>query len=208
MCDWCPLRVYSLSPCAIGARYGYIPSPHVRLVPAMGVFPLPMCDWCQLRVYSLSPCAIGARYGYIPSTHVRLVPATGILSLLMCDWCLLRVYSLYPCAIGARYGCIPSPHVRLVPATSIFPLHMCDWCPLRVYSLCGLCILANARAIRHSMCLEQYSEGVFRLGALIIRPPVVGLEADDKDPGQLGTYTRKCVVSGHYIYVRDLRVSA
>eukprot|EP00959_Pyramimonas_sp_CCMP1952_P267949 5602163-Pyramimonas_sp.AAC.1 len=25
-CNWCPLQVYSLSPSAIGARYGYIPS--------------------------------------------------------------------------------------------------------------------------------------------------------------------------------------
>eukprot|EP00959_Pyramimonas_sp_CCMP1952_P077436 1618629-Pyramimonas_sp.AAC.1 len=29
-CDWCPLRVYSLSPSAIGARYGYIHT-HLQL---------------------------------------------------------------------------------------------------------------------------------------------------------------------------------
>eukprot|EP00976_Prorocentrum_cordatum_P048954 988114-Prorocentrum_minimum.AAC.2 len=33
-CDWCPLRVRSLSPSAIGARYGHIRSPLPRLVPA------------------------------------------------------------------------------------------------------------------------------------------------------------------------------
>eukprot|EP00976_Prorocentrum_cordatum_P054007 1089321-Prorocentrum_minimum.AAC.1 len=71
---------YSLSPCAIGARYGgllvssgrapgarygsivHILSPFARLVPATGIFSLPLCDWCPIRVYSLSPCAIGARY--------------------------------------------------------------------------------------------------------------------------------------------------
>eukprot|EP00976_Prorocentrum_cordatum_P066533 1178351-Prorocentrum_minimum.AAC.1 len=42
------LRVYSVSPCAIGACYGYIPSPLLRLVPATGIFPLPLCDWCPL----------------------------------------------------------------------------------------------------------------------------------------------------------------
>eukprot|EP00959_Pyramimonas_sp_CCMP1952_P128966 2696939-Pyramimonas_sp.AAC.2 len=26
-CDWCPLRVYSLSPSVIGIRYGYTRSP-------------------------------------------------------------------------------------------------------------------------------------------------------------------------------------
>eukprot|EP00976_Prorocentrum_cordatum_P073151 1180980-Prorocentrum_minimum.AAC.2 len=31
-CDWCPLRVCSLSPSAIGARYGYVLSPLLRLV--------------------------------------------------------------------------------------------------------------------------------------------------------------------------------
>eukprot|EP00976_Prorocentrum_cordatum_P027432 556391-Prorocentrum_minimum.AAC.1 len=36
-CDGCPLSVYSLSPSAIGARYGYI------------LFSLPFCDWCPLR---------------------------------------------------------------------------------------------------------------------------------------------------------------
>eukprot|EP00959_Pyramimonas_sp_CCMP1952_P366624 7678366-Pyramimonas_sp.AAC.1 len=39
--DWCPLRVYSLSPSAIGARYGYILCPFLRLVPATGIFSLP-----------------------------------------------------------------------------------------------------------------------------------------------------------------------
>eukprot|EP00959_Pyramimonas_sp_CCMP1952_P130837 2735812-Pyramimonas_sp.AAC.1 len=33
-CDWCPLRVFSLSPSAIGACCGYILSPLPRLVPA------------------------------------------------------------------------------------------------------------------------------------------------------------------------------
>eukprot|EP00959_Pyramimonas_sp_CCMP1952_P172472 3603490-Pyramimonas_sp.AAC.1 len=49
-CDWCPLRVYSLSPAAIGARYGYILSLLLRLVPATGIFSLSCCDWCPLRV--------------------------------------------------------------------------------------------------------------------------------------------------------------
>eukprot|EP00959_Pyramimonas_sp_CCMP1952_P191107 3996228-Pyramimonas_sp.AAC.1 len=40
-CDWCPPRVYSLSLSAIGARYGYILSPLLRLVPATGVFSHP-----------------------------------------------------------------------------------------------------------------------------------------------------------------------
>eukprot|EP00976_Prorocentrum_cordatum_P115024 1195940-Prorocentrum_minimum.AAC.3 len=39
--DWCPLRAYSLSPSAIGARYGHILSPLPRLVPATGVFSRP-----------------------------------------------------------------------------------------------------------------------------------------------------------------------
>eukprot|EP00959_Pyramimonas_sp_CCMP1952_P079112 1653742-Pyramimonas_sp.AAC.1 len=77
LCDWCLLRVYSLSPCAIGARYGYVLSPLVRLAPTTGIFSLPLCDWRPLWVYSLSSCAIGARYGYILSPLVRLVPATG-----------------------------------------------------------------------------------------------------------------------------------
>eukprot|EP00976_Prorocentrum_cordatum_P088705 1187432-Prorocentrum_minimum.AAC.4 len=65
------LRVYSLSPSAIGARYGYILSPLPRLVPATGIFSLPFRDWCLLRVYSLPPSAIGARYGYILSPLPR-----------------------------------------------------------------------------------------------------------------------------------------
>eukprot|EP00976_Prorocentrum_cordatum_P101374 1192603-Prorocentrum_minimum.AAC.1 len=36
-------RVYSLSPSVIGARYGYILSPLLRLVPATGIFSLPFC---------------------------------------------------------------------------------------------------------------------------------------------------------------------
>eukprot|EP00976_Prorocentrum_cordatum_P104031 1193711-Prorocentrum_minimum.AAC.3 len=52
---------YSLSPSAIGVRYGYILSPLLRLVPATGRFSLPFCDLCALRVDSLSPSAIGAR---------------------------------------------------------------------------------------------------------------------------------------------------
>eukprot|EP00976_Prorocentrum_cordatum_P098942 1191621-Prorocentrum_minimum.AAC.2 len=32
------------------------------------------------------------------------------------------------------------------------------------------------------------SKHAYRLGALIIRPPVVGVEADNKGPGQQGTY--------------------
>eukprot|EP00976_Prorocentrum_cordatum_P034897 709574-Prorocentrum_minimum.AAC.2 len=47
-CDWCPLWVYHLSPSAIGARYGYIISPLLRLVPAVGILSLPFCDWCPL----------------------------------------------------------------------------------------------------------------------------------------------------------------
>eukprot|EP00976_Prorocentrum_cordatum_P093105 1189234-Prorocentrum_minimum.AAC.2 len=39
------------------------PSPLVQLVPATGIFSLPLRDWCPLRVDSLSPCAIGACYG-------------------------------------------------------------------------------------------------------------------------------------------------
>eukprot|EP00976_Prorocentrum_cordatum_P088238 1187230-Prorocentrum_minimum.AAC.4 len=40
--------LYSLSPSAIGARYGYILSPLLRLVPDAGIFSLPFCDWCPL----------------------------------------------------------------------------------------------------------------------------------------------------------------
>eukprot|EP00959_Pyramimonas_sp_CCMP1952_P241832 5054564-Pyramimonas_sp.AAC.1 len=47
---------------SLSARYGYILSPLLRLVPAAGIFSLPSCDWCPLRVYSLSPSATGARY--------------------------------------------------------------------------------------------------------------------------------------------------
>eukprot|EP00976_Prorocentrum_cordatum_P087698 1187011-Prorocentrum_minimum.AAC.12 len=65
--DWCPLWVCSLSPSAIGARYGYVLSPLMRLVPAMGIFSLPFHDWCPLWACSLSPSAIGARYRYILS---------------------------------------------------------------------------------------------------------------------------------------------
>eukprot|EP00976_Prorocentrum_cordatum_P096445 1190568-Prorocentrum_minimum.AAC.4 len=83
----CLLRVYSLSPCAIGACYGYILSPVVRLVPATGM--LHSLDWC--------------------------LPATGIFSLPLCDWCLLRVYSLSPCAIGACYGHVAQPRGRQQP---------------------------------------------------------------------------------------------
>eukprot|EP00959_Pyramimonas_sp_CCMP1952_P120410 2517906-Pyramimonas_sp.AAC.1 len=61
-----PLRVYILSPSAIGARYGCI-------------FSLPFCDWCPLRVYILSPSAIGARHGYIFSPLARLVPPHLVL---------------------------------------------------------------------------------------------------------------------------------
>eukprot|EP00959_Pyramimonas_sp_CCMP1952_P238386 4981495-Pyramimonas_sp.AAC.1 len=49
-CDWRLIRVYSLSPHAIGACYGYILSPLVRLAPATGIFSLPSCDWRLLRV--------------------------------------------------------------------------------------------------------------------------------------------------------------
>eukprot|EP00959_Pyramimonas_sp_CCMP1952_P298319 6240014-Pyramimonas_sp.AAC.1 len=44
-------QLYSLSPCAIGARYyGYILSPLLRSVPATtGIFSLPFCDRCPLR---------------------------------------------------------------------------------------------------------------------------------------------------------------
>eukprot|EP00976_Prorocentrum_cordatum_P082000 1184641-Prorocentrum_minimum.AAC.2 len=45
---------------ASGARYGYILSPLLRLVPAMGIFALPFYDRFPLWAYSLSPCAIGA----------------------------------------------------------------------------------------------------------------------------------------------------
>eukprot|EP00959_Pyramimonas_sp_CCMP1952_P201678 4217537-Pyramimonas_sp.AAC.2 len=38
-CDWCPLRVYALSPSVIGARYGYMLSPLLRLVPASVIGP-------------------------------------------------------------------------------------------------------------------------------------------------------------------------
>eukprot|EP00976_Prorocentrum_cordatum_P065348 1177869-Prorocentrum_minimum.AAC.3 len=57
--DWCPLRAYSLSPSASGARYGYILSPLPRVVPVTGLFSLPFREWCPLRAYSLSPSAIG-----------------------------------------------------------------------------------------------------------------------------------------------------
>eukprot|EP00976_Prorocentrum_cordatum_P043021 872107-Prorocentrum_minimum.AAC.1 len=40
---------YSLSPCAIGARRGYMLSPLARFVPAAGTFSLPFRDWCPLR---------------------------------------------------------------------------------------------------------------------------------------------------------------
>eukprot|EP00976_Prorocentrum_cordatum_P100929 1192421-Prorocentrum_minimum.AAC.1 len=43
------LQVYSLSPSAIGARYGYILSTLPRLVPVTGIFSLPFRDWCPLR---------------------------------------------------------------------------------------------------------------------------------------------------------------
>ena len=75
--------VYSLSPSTIGGRYGYILSPLVRLMPAMGIF----------------------------SPLVRLVPAMGIFSLPFYDGCPLWVYSLSPCAIGTRCGYILSPLV-------------------------------------------------------------------------------------------------
>eukprot|EP00976_Prorocentrum_cordatum_P068310 1179085-Prorocentrum_minimum.AAC.1 len=63
LCEWCPLRVYSLSPSVIGARYEYILSPLLCLMPAK-------------RVYSLSTSVIDARYEYILSPLLRLVPAT------------------------------------------------------------------------------------------------------------------------------------
>eukprot|EP00959_Pyramimonas_sp_CCMP1952_P366779 7681849-Pyramimonas_sp.AAC.1 len=75
--------VYSLSPTAIGARYGYILSPLLQLVPATGIFSLPYCNWCPLRVYSLSPSAIGARHRYIRSPLPRLVPH---LETATCRW--------------------------------------------------------------------------------------------------------------------------
>eukprot|EP00976_Prorocentrum_cordatum_P018746 380089-Prorocentrum_minimum.AAC.1 len=82
-------RVYSLSPCAIGARYRYIHSPLARLVPATGIFS-PLARLVSATgILSISPCAIGARDGYI----------------------------LSPRAIGARYGYIHFPLARLVPAS-------------------------------------------------------------------------------------------
>eukprot|EP00959_Pyramimonas_sp_CCMP1952_P198429 4150649-Pyramimonas_sp.AAC.1 len=76
---YCILRLArQITPTAFGARYGYILSPLTRLVPAKGIFSLPLRDWCPLRVYSLSPYAIGARQGYILSPLTRLVPAINL----------------------------------------------------------------------------------------------------------------------------------
>eukprot|EP00976_Prorocentrum_cordatum_P104416 1193882-Prorocentrum_minimum.AAC.1 len=116
--DWFPLRVRSLSPSAIGARYGYVLSPLPRWVPTTGMFSLPFRNWRPLRVCSLFPSAIGARYGYV-------------LSLPFCDGCPLRVCSLSPSAIDARYGYVLSPLPRLVPVTGMFSLPFRDGCPLR-----------------------------------------------------------------------------
>eukprot|EP00976_Prorocentrum_cordatum_P096955 1190793-Prorocentrum_minimum.AAC.1 len=53
-------QVYSLSPSAIGARYGYILSPLPRLVPATGIFSLPFRDGCPLRMLLVASSTPGA----------------------------------------------------------------------------------------------------------------------------------------------------
>eukprot|EP00959_Pyramimonas_sp_CCMP1952_P085430 1786868-Pyramimonas_sp.AAC.1 len=70
-------QVYSFSPSAIGARYEYIPSPLLRLVPAMSTFLLPFCDWCPLRAYSLSPS--GQKGGDLSSLQAGPRPVRGPL---------------------------------------------------------------------------------------------------------------------------------
>eukprot|EP00976_Prorocentrum_cordatum_P097562 1191038-Prorocentrum_minimum.AAC.1 len=52
-----PLREYTSSPPATGARPGKMPPPLLRLVPAPGRCLLPSCDWCPLREDAFSPPA-------------------------------------------------------------------------------------------------------------------------------------------------------
>eukprot|EP00959_Pyramimonas_sp_CCMP1952_P372046 7790785-Pyramimonas_sp.AAC.1 len=69
-------QVYSLSPAAIGACYGHILSPLLRLAPATGIFSLPFCDWRLLRAYSLAaPLSERAPlFGEFATASVEAVP--------------------------------------------------------------------------------------------------------------------------------------
>eukprot|EP00976_Prorocentrum_cordatum_P092595 1189018-Prorocentrum_minimum.AAC.1 len=48
-CDWCPIRVYSLSPSAIGARYGWSSSLGCRARGSYVTFPCPATKPCRCR---------------------------------------------------------------------------------------------------------------------------------------------------------------
>eukprot|EP00976_Prorocentrum_cordatum_P101855 1192816-Prorocentrum_minimum.AAC.2 len=108
---------------AIGARYGYILSPLLRLVPATGIFSLPFYDWCPLRVYSLSPSVIGARYGYIP------LPFCDCCPLTRCALTLLRL--LQPPSSQTSLNLVdPGRPGPIVDHTKRSPQHV-ERCPLR-----------------------------------------------------------------------------
>eukprot|EP00976_Prorocentrum_cordatum_P088832 1187495-Prorocentrum_minimum.AAC.1 len=98
VCDWCPLRVYSLSPSAIGEP--------------LQVYSLSLSAVCEPPIQFSAVCAEGTptagfgprlpRLGSLASSLPRktpplwfrllrlLVPATGVFSLPFCDWCPLE----------------------------------------------------------------------------------------------------------------------
>eukprot|EP00976_Prorocentrum_cordatum_P070170 1179822-Prorocentrum_minimum.AAC.5 len=81
--------IYSLSPFAIGARYRYILSPLLRLVPATGVFSLPFCDWCPRRAFEFERFRSG---GWRALYRLCLVEHTSATDF----WSLLRIRVVFP----------------------------------------------------------------------------------------------------------------